>query len=149
MNPYLFIGLETTALLLKEEAARFNPNQYESRPDIQRLSMREVCAHLADWEPIMLTRITNAIKTPGCTLTVYDEEVMARENRYDLKNPQEEMVKFVEARMHTIESLREFSPAQFRSVTYHPERGELQAGDIAHMLVCHDLYHLEQIRTMK
>lgn len=148
MNPYLIIALETSAKLLLEEVKKFTKSEYENRPDPARFSMREVCAHLADWEPIMLTRIQGAVQSPGCTLVAYDEGKRAVENRYDLTDPYEQIDKFYTDRITTIEYLKSLSLEDLQRTTIHPERGVLRAVDVASTLVCHDLNHLEQLKSM-
>lgn len=147
MDPYLTRALEMTPRLVEREIRAANGN-YDVRPDSERFSMREVVAHLADWEPIMLTRIRTGVETPGATINAYDEGRMAIENNYADSNPIERLGAWLADRARTIEYIKTLTEEDLAKPVVHPERGRMLVGDIAHMLVSHDVYHLEQLATM-
>lgn len=147
VDPYLIRALEMTPRLAEREVLAANGN-FDIRPDPERFSMREVIAHLADWEPIMLTRIKTGVGTPGAEIKAYDEAKMAEDHKYAESNPIERLGAWKAARKETIRYIDSLSEEDFLKPVVHPERGKMLVGDIAHMLVSHDVYHLEQLAGM-
>lgn len=97
----------------------------------------------------MLTRIRDAVERPGCELVAYDEVERAKEQRYDLTDPVDEIHAFLIKRATTLQYLKTVVDSQWGHITVHPERGELRSIDIANTLLAHDLNHLAQIRSMR
>jgi hypothetical protein len=149
MNPYLIIGLQMSAKIFAEEVEGFKPAGYDSRPDPDRFSMREAVAHMSDWEPIFMERLKVIVNTPAATIPAYDESKRCIEQNYGAKDPKEEVKRFLELREKTVEFLKGLSKEQLKLSGIHPERGELTIMDMAHTIICHDLYHVEQLRSMK
>lgn len=147
MDPYLIRALEMTPRLCEREVRGAN-GAFDARPDPARFSMREVIAHLADWEPITLERIRTGVEKSGSRIAAYDESQMAIDHDYARSNPLERIGAWRQMRAQTIEYLKGLSQADFDKKVVHPERGEMTVADIAHMLVSHDVYHLEQLSTM-
>jgi len=148
MNPYLLKGLEVTLKSIERITEEFRPGAFDIRPDQKRFSMREVIAHLADWEPIFLGRMKRALEAPGSTIESYNEEERAIQEDYASKSPHEQMNVWKTERRKTIDFLESISSEDWKKTVEHPERGALTIEDIAHTLVCHDLYHLEQLQEM-
>jgi hypothetical protein len=147
MDPYLVRALDMTPKLAEREVRAAEGN-YDVRPDPARFSLREVIAHLADWEPIMLTRIRTGVETPGARIEAYDEGQMALDHNYAATDPLERMAAWKADRAKSIAYIQELTDEDLHKTVIHPERGEMHVGDIAHMLVSHDVYHLEQLSTM-
>ncbi|HWP30303.1 MAG TPA: DinB family protein [Fimbriimonadales bacterium] len=148
MNPYLLIGLEATQKSIARLFEEFRQGAYDIRPDPKRFSMREVIAHLADWEPIFRERMKTALDSPGSAIEAYDEGERAIQGDYASKNPLEQIKAWEEERKKTIDFLKSISKEDWEKTVEHPERGTLTIEDIAHTLVCHDLYHLDQLQEM-
>ena len=147
MDPYLIRALEMTPRLAEKELRR-GAADFDVRPHEDRFSMREVIAHLADWEPIMLTRIKTGVENPGATINAYDEGKMAVDNNYAASDPVERLRMWKADRAKSIDYIKGLSEEDFLKPVVHPERGHMLVGDIAHMLVSHDIYHLEQLAEM-
>jgi len=147
VDPYLVRALEMTPRLVENELRRGSAD-YDMRPDPDRFSMREVVAHLADWEPIMLTRIKAGVENPGSTINAYDEGKMALDNNYAATDPMERLRTWKADRAKSIQYITNLTDADFAKPVVHPERGRMLVGDIAHMLVSHDIYHVEQLADM-
>jgi len=147
VDPYLIRALEMTPRLAEKELRR-GSGDFDVRPDPNRFSMREVIAHLADWEPIMLTRIQTGVDSPGATINAYDEGQMALDNNYANADPIERLRTWKADRAKTIDYIGKLSDDDFAKPVVHPERGRMLVGDVAHMLVSHDVYHLEQLAEM-
>lgn len=148
MNPYLLIGLETIQKNIAKLVEEFRQGAYDIRPDPKRFSMREVIAHLADWEPIFRERMKSALDSPGSAIEAYDEEERAIQKDYASTNPLEQVKVWETERRNTVDFLKSISKEDWKKTVEHPERGTLTIEDIAHTLVCHDLYHFDQLQEM-
>lgn len=147
MDPYLVRALEMTPRLVENELRRGSAD-WDIRPNPDRFSMREVVAHLADWEPIMLTRIKTGVDSPGATINAYDEGQMALENNYAATDPMEQLRAWKADRAKSVDYISKLTDDDFAKLVVHPERGHMLVGDVAHMLVSHDIYHVEQLAEM-
>ena len=145
LDPYLPIGLDTTAKMIAIEANRVGEASFDVRPDPDRFSFREVVAHLADWEPILRGRLETAVNTPGATIAAYAEGARAEEMGYRSWNVSESAGKFLAERRKTQAWLKTLKPEDWDKSVVHPERGVLTVRDLANMLLGHDLYHIEHL----
>ncbi|MCH8273744.1 MAG: DinB family protein [Armatimonadetes bacterium] len=148
MNPYLVSALEMMPGLIRREFERLSPEQVDARPDPERFTPREVLAHLADWEPIFLDRIRTGVTSPGSPVPVWDESQRATDNDYASKDPSDSLAIWRKARGETVAYVRGLKPEDFAKTVEHPERGTTTVGALASMMVCHDIYHLEQLASM-
>lgn len=149
MNPYLVRALEKTVGLMRDQLSQFSPSEFDLRPDPERFSLREVICHLADWEPILLSRMKVGVDTPGGAIQAFDEGQMAIDNDYASKNPMTVINEWDASRQKSVAFVEGLSEEQMASEVVHPERGRMTVADIANMIVCHDIYHLEQVASMR
>ncbi|MFN8138565.1 MAG: DinB family protein [Fimbriimonadales bacterium] len=145
MDYYCLRALEMTPRLLEREIRRIGPSGWDARPHPDRFTPREDVCHLADWEPIMLTRIKVGVETPGGAIVAYDEGVIAIEHDYASKDPLAEAANFKADRAKTIEYIKSLKPEDFEKTVEHPERGTTKVNDLITMLVAHDVYHIEHM----
>lgn len=121
------------------------PSRLDEGSGPDRFSPREVVAHLADWEPIFLSRIQTAVDTPGSSIMVFDEGELAKEHNYASQDLDECLARFRRGRHQTVAYLQGLSPDQFRRTVVHPERGVMSVDDLIGYLFGHDAYHVEQL----
>lgn len=145
MHSYLLPALEKSpdaigAIVRRIAVARLGLPTGEGR-----FSPKEVVAHLADWEPIFLSRMQAARTNPGTTVEVFDEGERAVTQRYSETNLEEQLRAFRSARDRTVAWLKSLSDESWQNAIEHPERGRMTIEDIANMLVGHDMYHVEQL----
>lgn len=114
-----------------------------SGPD--RFTLREVIAHLADWEPILRSRIERAVTEDLPTIEPYDESERAISQRYGDQDPWVALETWQRERAKTAELLQSLSPGQWARCFLHPERGQMTVETMASFLHAHDHYHLEQV----
>ncbi|MFQ3669066.1 MAG: DinB family protein [Fimbriimonadaceae bacterium] len=148
MHDYLLPALEKSpdaiaAIVRRIASARLGVPTGEGR-----FSPKEVVAHLADWEPIFLSRMQTAESNPGSTVEVYDEGVRAVSQGYAGSDVEEQLRAFRNARDRTVAWLRSLSVESWSKSVEHPERGRMTIEDIANMLVGHDMYHVEQLARL-
>jgi uncharacterized damage-inducible protein DinB len=148
MNPYLMISIEHGPLIVRRLVEQIDPQKWDVPTYEDRFTTREVVAHLADWEPIMLARMQAAALAPGSAIAAYDETEMAQANDYASSNPLEQAERFIEGRSVSAQWLRGCRPEEWKQTVTHPERGTLSLEDLANLLLGHDLYHIEQLSAM-
>lgn len=145
VNYYLFRALGFTPTILADSLRRMTEAKWDIRPDPDRFTPREVIAHMADWEPIMRARIQSGVDQPGSTVYGLDEGVIAIERDYAHQDVESNIAKFIAERAITIEYLKGLSDDQWASHFIHSEIGRVTAYDYANTMVCHDVYHVEQL----
>lgn len=144
-NPYFYIGLQTSSKIFASFFKMIPESKWDTPTHPGRFSPREVIAHLADWEPILLDRIRAAAENPGSTIQAYDEGDRAQEMGYANWDIQNSLHKFQEARQRSSEYLKQLPNDAWQQTVIHPERGVQSLTDIANMLIGHDMYHIEQL----
>ncbi len=145
MNPYLTNVLDVGPRVTARLCRRLATDQWDTPTGPGRFSPREVLAHLADWEPIFLARMRQAVEEPGSVIEPYDEGQRAIDNDYAGQDPDSNLAAFGRSRGETLAWLKGLEPAQMESHVAHPERGSMTVADMANMLLGHDLYHLDQL----
>jgi hypothetical protein len=148
MNPYLLPVLEYGPEIVRRLVMQMEPSRLDEPTSPDRFSSREVIAHLADWEPILLARMHKAIESPGAVIEAYDEGEMAVTHGYSRSNIQEQLASFASHRHATAEFLRGLADEDWDKAVTHPERGLMTLRDQANMLLGHDLYHIEQLTSL-
>lgn len=98
---------------------------------------------MADWEPILRGRMESAMHSPGTQIEAYDESQRAIEQNYAASDPLEQVDRFTEQREITVRVI-ELS-RDMNATCEHPDLGILTVSDIAHMILGHDLYHVEHL----
>ena len=144
-NTYLWEGLPVTAGVIRTFMERLDSAAIDRPTHPDRFSPREVIAHFADWEPILLERMKRAASAPGSVVDAYDEGELAIRNAYDKSDWNAKLQEFENARIETITFLKGLSQGDFDKTFLHPERGAVTIEDQAAMMLGHDLYHLDQL----
>ena len=147
MHPYFARGLSFGPIVMGRLIKALPYEEHDLITEEGRFSPREVVAHLAEWEPIFLERIRQAVEQPGSEIEVFDEGEMAAANEYYRQDIFENLTKWMGARQKTVEYVSSLTSEDLQKSINHPQLGELTAFAIASMLVSHDMYHLEQISS--
>jgi hypothetical protein len=145
VHDYLLKGLKAGPLAIQRLIGAVAANEYDVAREQGRFTPREVIAHLADWEPIMRSRIQQAVDSPGTEIPAYDEGQMAIDNRYSTKDVFEQATLFRDEREKTVAYVAGLKNEDMRNAVTHPERGVQTVEDLANMLLGHDMYHVEQL----
>lgn len=146
-NPYLVPVLPFTPEIL-ERLFKALPAEALDEAEPGRFSPREVIAHMADWEPILLARLHQTVDQPGSTLEIWDEGQMALDHNYAGSDPGEQLRLFADRRKDTVGYLKNLAADDWQKRVTHPERGELSVYDQATMILGHDIYHIEQVSAL-
>lgn len=148
MTHYVMLGLEFGPVIIERALRQIDERTMGKPTGEGRFSPREVAAHLADWEPILMGRIRQTVERPGSTLATYDEGQMSIDGNYAGSDPFEMAQAFAKHRKATAEYLRGLQPEDWNKRALHPERGEMSVKDWASALVGHDMYHIEQLTSV-
>jgi len=105
----------------------------------------EVLCHLRDFDGIFLTRAMQIVEQDNPTLTPYDHEALALENRYSEQVLADVLAAFLAHRQKFTDWYAERAEADWGRTATHPESGRLTLLDTAVQAATHDIDHLEQI----
>jgi uncharacterized damage-inducible protein DinB len=141
---YLLHGLGATPIVLEKLLREATTADYDRRPDPERFTLREVVAHLADWEPIWLERLLMIQSEANPTLPSRDEGQLAIDHDYAHSNPAERLARFREGRARTVQHLQALPPEAWARTGQHTQWGPLAVAALATLILGHDGYHLRQ-----
>ncbi len=145
IHSYLLLDLESAPeTLTRLLAGVTDPAVWDRRPDPDRFTLREMAAHLADWEGVFLGRLTQTRDEENATLHGLDEGQVAVDNHYAHADPQECLTRYGAGRKEIVAFLRALSPAQWGRVGTHTEVGPLSTEAQVVLIAAHDGYHRQQ-----
>lgn len=148
MNPYLTNVLPHSPEILKRLILKIDSSKLDIPTYPGRFSVREVVAHLAEWEPILLERMQKALLESGSQVRGRDEGEMAVAGRYSETDIDERLNAFSESRSRTVDFLKSVKPDEWERFVVHSERDKQTLYDQANLLLGHDIYHLEQVSAV-
>ena len=139
---YLLADLESAPGVLARLLAEVNdPTLFDRKPDPARFSLREMIAHLADWESVFLTRLTQTRDEDHAILQGLDEGQVALDHDYAHADPHECLVRYAAGRAKILSLLRGLSPEQWSRVGTHTEIGPVSLEEQVVLMAAHDGYH--------
>jgi len=132
--------------MIPEAVAGVDEDEARWKPDSGAWSIVEIVNHLADEEvEDFRTRLDLLLHMPARDWPGIDPESAAKERRYQERDPDESVSRFVREREESLRWLRRLKNPKWDNARSHPAAGELRAGDILASWVAHDLLHLRQI----
>jgi hypothetical protein len=142
---YLFTALEAAPDLYEIALKDLTAEEADRRPEPERFTIREIMAHLAEWEEVFLLRMQRMVNEEHPTLEGYDEGAWAIEHNYAATDPREQLTHFRERRARIVDFLRARTPTDWERSGLRPEIGVVTVEAIALLMPLHDIYHLKQI----
>jgi uncharacterized damage-inducible protein DinB len=142
---YLLHGLAATPVVVDRLMQEATAADFDHRPDPERFTLREVLAHLADWDPIWLERLTRIRTEDRPDLPSIDESQRCLDGDYAHADVAERQAAFREARGRLLVSLRALPPDDWDRWGQHSEWGSMSVSQLATLILGHDGYHLRQI----
>ncbi len=142
---YLFTALEAAPALFGHLLRGLTEQEADRRPDPERFTIREVMAHLADWEPVFLDRLTRMRAEDHPILPGYDEGQRAIDRGYAQTDWHAQGLLFAERRRETLAFLQSCAPQDWGRAADRPEIGVLTIEAQALLIPLHDTYHLRQV----
>ena len=146
LHRYLLIDLESAPdVLAKLLEGVSDPAVWDARPDPERFTLREVVAHLADWDRVFLGRMRQTRDMDNPTLQGIDEGQVAADNDYAHADPHESLRRYKANRTETVSFLRALPPEQWQRTGSHTELGPITLEAQAALIAFHDGYHRRQV----
>lgn len=142
---YLLHGLSGTPVVLDKLMAGATPEDHDRRPDPERFTLREVVAHLADWEPIWLERVEGLATQDHPTLQGYDEGQLALDRDYARADVAAQIARFRAGRGRLREVVHRLPEESWGRTGYHTEWGEIDITSLLTLILGHDGYHMKQV----
>ncbi len=143
---YLLIDLTSAPDVLEKMLETVtDPHAYDQRPDPDRFTLREVIAHLADWDKVFLGRMKQTRDADRPTLQGIDEGQVAIDHHYAGLDPAESLARHKANRAEMVEFLRSLSPAEWERIGNHTELGPITLTAQAVLVGAHDGYHRQQV----
>ena len=146
MNTYLK-SLETTPKTLHNILNQVKPVRFEEHTDPERFSLKELVAHLADFDDIFLDRLRLAHESPGATVESFDPEARATEKHYTDRDPFHELDVFENRRRDLVEFFDGLNDSDWQKSFSHPDLGDVTIEQYANLILAHDLSHLAHATT--
>src|SRR3712207_4543533 len=142
---YLIHGLGGTAIVLDRLLKGVTAEELDQRPDPDRFTLREVIAHLADWEGVWHERMQRLRDEDLPLLPGYDEGQWAIDHDYTNTDAAERLAHFREGRAALVALLQSLPADAWTRKGRHGEWGDLTLFDLASLVLGHDGYHLRQV----
>jgi uncharacterized damage-inducible protein DinB len=142
---YLLSALEAAPDILNYLLRDLDNAEADFRSDPERFSIREVVAHLAEWDAIFLQRMKRTRDENHPTLVQYDEGQLALDHDYAHTSVSEQMRLHGQRRSLLTEFLRSLSAEEWQRSCLHPRAGRLTLEALATLVALHDAYHVRQI----
>jgi hypothetical protein len=140
---YLLYALQGTPDVL--EALLQNVQNWDFTPDPERFTLREIVAHLADWEPVCIERFTRIRDEDEPHLPSWDENAKAIEHDYAHSDPHEQLILFRERRATTLDLLRAMPEDAWTRIGHREVVGAISIESQVTVMLGHDGYHTQQI----
>ncbi|HYQ86069.1 MAG TPA: DinB family protein [Bacteroidota bacterium] len=111
-------------------------------------SITQIVSHLSDTELVMAFRYRMAIAQSGSRILAYDQDMWARNMKYDAADLPTKLDLFLKVRDANIALLGSLAPKGWKRYAMHQERGKETVERMVQMTAGHDLNHLKQIRDI-
>ena len=131
--------------LLVELLAQVSDERLRDRPSLDKWSIGEILAHLAEDEIATAWRYRQMVEHSGSELAGFDQDLWARVGGYSSRVPQESLALFQLLRNANLQFLDRLAPEQWQCFGIHAERGRITVRDLAVHMAGHDANHIEQI----
>lgn len=118
---------------------------WDRRPDPDRFTLREIVAHLADYELIWNERLTRTSQQNSPLLEPKDAGRLAIDNNYAASDPIDNLAKIHDRRTALVALLQEVPDPEWQRPARWGDLGVLTFEEQAAFIVVHDGYHTSQI----
>ena len=142
---YLLSSLTGAPDLMIHLLNGLSTEESDFRPEPHRFTIREVLAHLAEWENVFRGRIELTRDADRPLLQGYDEGQWAIDHDYASANWNEQLRLYGERRRTMVAILHDLTPEQWERAGNHTELGQVTIETQAVMVAAHDAYHLQQV----
>ena len=144
-NYYGLSALENNAVVLSYllRDLSFDSPRWDARPDPERFTLREIVAHLTDFDMVKRERFEHMIRENVPELPNWDAEEAAR--HYVNRHPGHDLERLLESRRSFAAWLEGLSEREWECTGIHPMLGTFSVKEGVHLILGHDAYHLRQV----
>lgn len=144
-TPYLLEGLASGPSVVSTLLQQFQAKDYDKEFDSDRFTVREVVAHLADWEEIWRARAEHGQAQADGAVQALDEGERAAAQNYATWDVEQSVAMYVQRRADFVARVRSLSAEEMDRTYLHPAFGPISVWVHCVMLAGHDLYHIQQL----
>jgi len=143
---YPFTALESAPVVMSAllRGRTSGDDLWDFRPNPERFTLREVLAHVADWDNIFLERVQRILDEDQPTLPDLDEGAIALANAYAIQDPLDNLKRWSESRPELVKLLRSRKHEDFGRIGYKAPFGAISIDAWLSLIIGHDMYHLRQ-----
>lgn len=147
VKKYFLTALNATPEVLEAflKAIPADDPRWDRRPDPERFTLREIVAHLADWDPIFTSRMELTVKEELPFIPDLDEGQVALDHDYAHQDPQAALSRFRTARAALVVFLTGLTDADWTRPAVKEIHGPVTLERQAVLVLAHDGYHMEQV----
>lgn len=147
VRKYVLTALAGTPDVLEKllQGLASNDPIWDYRPEPQRFTLREILAHLADWDPIFRARLIRTVKEHEPALDDIDEGQVAIDRDYAHQDPIANLKRLRQGREATTAFLRGLNDEDWDRAATKPPIGRVTVESQVALIVGHDGYHTQQI----
>lgn len=141
---YVFDALQRTYTVLAPLLKRVPDGSWDEPWHPERFTMREMAAHIADWDLVWRDRIERTRTGVLPQLPRVDEEAMAKANDYASADPMESLRQFGMRRRELVRLIGTLGEEEWKRSSIHPRVGTVTMFELVTLIVCHDMYHIQE-----
>jgi uncharacterized damage-inducible protein DinB len=119
--------------------------EWDHRPYPDRFTMREVMAHLADFEAVCLARLQRTKAEENPFLENWDEEKAVTANHYAESDPLANLESFRQQRSQLVQFLGTLAEADWQRPAERERVGPMPLYAQVVLILAHDGYHTQQV----
>lgn len=144
---YILTGLNNTSATLSALLARLPTDAptWNLRPQPDRFSLREIIAHLADWEEVFRDRYERTVNEDHPHILRPELEQRAEERGYAHADPVECLARFQEKRAALTAWLGSLPDDAWVRLSHLDRIGDISVNGLIGVTLAHDAYHIRQI----
>jgi uncharacterized damage-inducible protein DinB len=137
--------LRSTPRSLGKRIAGVPRRRLSTPPAPGKWSVAQILGHLSETEMLWAYRIRMILERDGVELLGMDQDVWARNSRYDRMDPRRSLDTFRATRAANLELLGRLSPRELQRHGRHSQFGKLTISKIVSLVAGHDINHSRQI----
>lgn len=125
-----------------------NKKQLGRRPAVDKWSIAEIAAHLADAEIAISWRLRQILGNNAIPIQAYDQDLWANTFQYAKRDPKQSVEMFRVLRAGNIALLKAVPRKLWDNYGVHQERGNESVNHMVRMVAGHDINHLQQVEQI-
>ncbi len=140
--------LRSTPRSLKKRTSGASRRKLSTPPARGKWSIAQILAHLSEMEMLWGYRIRMILEEDGVKIVGMDQNVWARNSRYERIDPRHSLQTFRAIRGANLELLDKLSPRELKRRGIHSQFGPLTISKVVSLVAGHDVNHSQQIAAI-